>query len=152
MAIDVVAPVASAESLISLKAQSRQASLEKSAVPAKNRIYDIRHEAVEYSILDDIDNGLVPEAGGEKTLPTLLLYDAAGLKLFERITYLDEYYLTNAEIQVLENYADRIAERIQPEALVVELGSGYEARSFPDTTDLSDGEEAFLLTRLQQPT
>ncbi|KAI5845360.1 hypothetical protein BZA05DRAFT_421439 [Tricharina praecox] len=32
---------------------------------------------------------------GEQTLPTLLLYGAEGLKLFEGITYLEEYYLTN---------------------------------------------------------
>lgn len=57
----------------------------------------------------------------------MLLYDEAGLKLFEQITYLDEYYLTNAEIEVLERHADAIAERIPLDALVVELGSGYAA-------------------------
>ncbi len=29
----------------------------------------------------------------------------AGLKIFEEITFLDEYYLTNAEIQALERHA-----------------------------------------------
>jgi uncharacterized SAM-dependent methyltransferase len=87
-------------------------------------IIDIRRETDERSILDDIKQGLRPADGGEKTLPTLLLYDEAGLKLFEQITYLDEYYLTNAEIEVLETYADHIAERIQPGSIVVELGSG----------------------------
>jgi uncharacterized SAM-dependent methyltransferase len=67
---------------------------------------------------------LRPDAGKEKTLPTLLLYDVDGLKLFEKITYLDEYYLTNAEIEVLETYADNIADRIKPNSIVVELGSG----------------------------
>jgi uncharacterized SAM-dependent methyltransferase len=98
-------------------------------VPSKHsstsyEIIDIRRETDEGSILDDIKQGLRPTNGREKTLPTLLLYDEFGLKLFEKITYLEEYYLTNAEIEVLENYADHIAERIQPGSIVVELGSG----------------------------
>jgi uncharacterized SAM-dependent methyltransferase len=92
--------------------------------PEGSNIIDIRSETFEFSILEDIKNGLRPAEGGEKTLPTLLLYDAQGLKLFEKITYLDEYYLTNAEIDVLTNYADEIAKRIQPGGIVVELGSG----------------------------
>ena len=42
---------------------------------------------------------LNPGKGKERKMPTLLLYDEQGLKLFEDITYLDEYYLTNAEIE-----------------------------------------------------
>jgi uncharacterized SAM-dependent methyltransferase len=94
------------------------------ARPRQSPIIDIRRETDERSILDDIRQGLRPADGKEKTLPTLLLYDEAGLKLFEKITYLDEYYLTNAEIEVLETYADHIAERILPGSIVVELGSG----------------------------
>jgi hypothetical protein len=63
-------------------------------------ILDIRTGATEFDILQDIKKGLRPEDDGEKRLPTLLLYDEAGLRLFEKITYLDEYYLTNAEIEV----------------------------------------------------
>jgi uncharacterized SAM-dependent methyltransferase len=88
-------------------------------------IIDIRVGETDFDILQDIKGGLRPENGGEKTLPTLLLYDEAGLRLFEKITYLDEYYLTNAEIEVLEAYADSIAEKIQPGSIVMELGSGY---------------------------
>lgn len=47
-----------------------------------------------------------------------------GLKIFEEITYLDEYYLTNAEIEVLKTYADEIAARIPKGSRLVELGSG----------------------------
>ncbi|KAJ4352528.1 uncharacterized protein N0V89_007877 [Didymosphaeria variabile] len=87
-------------------------------------IIDIRPGPTEFDILQDIKDGLRPEAGGEKTLPTMLLYDEAGLRLFEKITYVKDYYLTNAEIEVLETYADQIAERVQPGSVVVELGSG----------------------------
>lgn len=88
-------------------------------------IIDIRSDAAGIELKQLIRDGLKPEDGSsEKTLPTLLLYDNKGLKLFEEITYLDQYYLTEQEIYVLEKYADRIAERIPNDALIVELGSG----------------------------
>ncbi|EMD69895.1 hypothetical protein COCSADRAFT_32544 [Bipolaris sorokiniana ND90Pr] len=87
-------------------------------------IIDIRVDKAESDILADIKKGLRPVADAEKTLPTLLLYDQEGLRLFEQITYQEEYYLTNAEIEVLETYADKIAQRISPGSIVVELGSG----------------------------
>jgi uncharacterized SAM-dependent methyltransferase len=87
-------------------------------------IFDIRRERDEHSVLQDIKSGLRPEAGKSKTLPTLLLYDGSGLKLFEEITYLDEYYLTNTEIAVLTKWAKNIAERIPDKSVIVELGSG----------------------------
>jgi len=87
-------------------------------------IFDIRMNREEQSLLKAINQGLRPAAGGEKTLPTLLLYDQKGLKLFEEITYLQDYYLTNAEIEVLEHCADEIAQRLQQDSIVLELGSG----------------------------
>lgn len=96
------------------------------ASSGSTQIIDIRIGGTDSDILQDIKTGLRPKDDGEKTLPTLLLYDEAGLRLFEKITYLEEYYLTNAEIEVLETYADRIAEKIRPGSVVVELGSGYD--------------------------
>jgi uncharacterized SAM-dependent methyltransferase len=63
-------------------------------------------------------------------LPTLILYDEPGLKLFEKITYLDEYYLTNCEIAILKSKSDEIAKRmgLKDGSIVVELGSGYCSR------------------------
>ena len=88
-------------------------------------IIDIRPGGFDISLVDEIRKKLNPGKGQEKQLPTLLLYDEQGLKLFEDITYLDEYYLTNAEIEVLANHADKIAHHIHAGSLVVELGSGY---------------------------
>ena len=88
-------------------------------------IIDIRSDAAGIELKQEILNGLRPKNGDEKTLPTLLLYDEKGLKLFEDITYLDQYYLTEDEIYVLGKYAERIAERIPKETMIVELGSGY---------------------------
>ena len=88
------------------------------------QILDIRRDDIQFSILDDINKKLRPSPGTEKHLPTMLLYDETGLKLFEEITYLEEYYLTNAEIEILEGHAEAIANRIQQGSQIVELGSG----------------------------
>ncbi|KAL8695927.1 MAG: hypothetical protein Q9224_003069 [Gallowayella concinna] len=87
-------------------------------------IKDIRRDRSGVSILDEIHTGLRPRDGGEKKMPTMLLYDEQGLKLFEDITYLNEYYLTNAEIEVLQRYATAIATSIPEGCAIVELGSG----------------------------
>ncbi len=104
-----------------------------SSINHEARIVDIRRGKVEHTILDDMHELLHPKDSEEIRLPTLLLYDEVGLQLFEDITYLDEYYLTNAEIEVLESYAEQIAQRIQPGSLVIELGSGYD-HAFPAST------------------
>ena len=61
------------------------------------------------------------------TLPTVILYDEAGLKLFEKITYLEEYYLTDCEIAILKSKSDEIVKRLglKEGGIVVELGSGF---------------------------
>lgn len=41
-----------------------------------------------------------------------------------QITYLDEYYLTNDEIALLESYSAEIARHIPSGSMVIELGSG----------------------------
>ncbi|KAL5346718.1 hypothetical protein ACLOAV_008425 [Pseudogymnoascus australis] len=86
-------------------------------------IIDIRQNDLELDLRRDIMDMLKPERGPKK-LPTLLLYDEKGLQTFEEITYLEEYYVTNAEIDVLEHNADEIARNIQSESMVIELGSG----------------------------
>lgn len=86
------------------------------------KIIDIRVDTVKADILADIRKGL--RHGDEKRLPTLLLYNSDGLRLFEEITYLEEYYLTNTEIEVLETYASHIADGIPSDSVIVELGSG----------------------------
>ena len=88
-------------------------------------IIDIRSDTSGIELKQQILKGLKPTEGKEKTLPTLLLYDDQGLKLFERITYLEEYYLTGEEISVLEEHADDIARCMPAGCMVVELGSGY---------------------------
>ncbi len=63
-----------------------------------------------------------------KTLPAWLFYDARGSELFEDITHLDEYYLTRAERDILETYADEIvslaSDAGERPLRIIELGAG----------------------------
>lgn len=87
-------------------------------------IVNIHQDETGLSLIDSLNESLNPANASPRSFPTILLYDARGLKLFEQITYLDEYYLTNAEIDVLKTHASRIVERIPENAQLVELGSG----------------------------
>ncbi|RAH79500.1 hypothetical protein BO86DRAFT_152732 [Aspergillus japonicus CBS 114.51] len=87
-------------------------------------IVAIHQHELEFSLVNEIQRGISPPAGTSRSMPTMLLYNDQGLKLFEEITYLEEYYLTNAEIEVLRTHAKRIVERIPDNAQLLELGSG----------------------------
>ncbi len=72
------------------------------------------------SMAREIREGLL---SSPKSLPSKYFYDERGSRLFERITELPEYYLTRAELALLERDADEIARLTGFEELV-ELGSG----------------------------
>lgn len=88
-------------------------------------IIDIRRGEHGDSMPREISEKLRFRDETERTLPTMILYNGDGLRLFEDITYLDEYYLTNAEIEVLNKHAQEIADMICSNSRIVELGSGY---------------------------
>ena len=110
-------------------------------------ILDIRSTEIAHSIRDEIIAGLQPCDGKEKNMPSTLLYDEIGLKLFEALTFSDEvlakygaryqsrprkfvlticmqYYLTNVELDILQTWATEITKLIKPNSMIVELGSG----------------------------
>lgn len=101
-------------------------------------IVDIHQDDIKFSLVDELYTSLNPAEDKPRSFPTLLLYDTRGLKIFEKITYLDEYYLTNAEIEVLTTHARRIVERIPENAQLVELGSGSVVLETPDPWTLMD--------------
>jgi dimethylhistidine N-methyltransferase len=76
---------------------------------------------VDRSLRDEAVRGLL---GNPKTLPPKLFYDVAGAELFERITTLPEYYLTRAELEILEARAREMAELAGPSSALIEYGSG----------------------------
>ncbi len=72
---------------------------------------------------NDILEGLT---ANPKWLPSKYFYDEAGDKLFQEIMGLSEYYLTNAEYQVLQKYKDKLLAHADGEKQVnlIELGAG----------------------------
>jgi dimethylhistidine N-methyltransferase len=77
--------------------------------------------AMDAGLRDEVVRGL---RATPKTLPPKLFYDATGAELFERITTLPEYYLTRAELEILQQRTGEIAELTGPGAVLVEYGSG----------------------------
>ena len=98
-------------------------------------IIDVRgkHAAVNgatKTMREQIIAGLSKPAG-QKTLPTMLLYDERGLRLYDAITTsAEEYYLFPAEEEILKNHSDEIVRFMHSGAevcgseTVVELGAG----------------------------
>jgi len=60
-----------------------------------------------------------------KRLPSWLFYDERGSALFEQICEQPEYYLTRAEIALLDAHAGEIAAVLGPDVRLVEYGSGH---------------------------
>lgn len=64
-----------------------------------------------------------------KQLPCSYLYDAAGSKLYEKITELEEYYPFREELSMLQHHARDICAYITPGSVVVELGCGSASKT-----------------------
>jgi dimethylhistidine N-methyltransferase len=64
-----------------------------------------------------------------KTLPPKLFYDAAGIRLFEAITMLPEYYVTRTENALLKRFGGDIAGLATPGSALVEFGASDEAKA-----------------------
>ena len=72
------------------------------------------------TVIREILDGLT---SGKKCISSKYFYDAAGSKLFEKITRLPEYYLTRIEKNLLKEVSPRIADKLI-NACIIELGSG----------------------------
>lgn len=93
-------------------------------VPRATRVPD-RPPALDRAPRDELrDEVLRGLRAVPKVLPPKLFYDAAGAALFERITTLDVYYLTRAELEILRARAGDIAALAGPRCALVEFGSG----------------------------
>ena len=59
-----------------------------------------------------------------KTISPKYFYDEAGSQLFEEITQLPEYYLTDVELEIMERHIDEMAALIGETASLIEFGAG----------------------------
>ncbi|KAJ2831926.1 hypothetical protein GGI24_001417 [Coemansia furcata] len=107
-------------------------SVPESGVSKSYEFLDLRTKTSDKRpIVEQIITGLTTPSelpGGStakyRSLPPLLLYDDAGLELFDRITYLPEYYLTGCEIEILGTHIQDIVAQIPDNSDVIELGCG----------------------------
>src|SRR5438128_1562643 len=75
----------------------------------------------DHDFLSDVIAGLSQHP---RTLPCKYFYDALGSELFQRICELPEYYLTRAELQILDRYAGEMAKAFGPRISLIGLGTG----------------------------
>ena len=80
------------------------------------------------------NNDIVAEAlagltATPKTLPSKLFYDAEGVRLFDEITRLPEYYLTRTETKLLRQIAPEFARLAPAGSVLVEYGASDETKA-----------------------
>lgn len=75
---------------------------------------------------EDVCQGL---SSKPKQLFPKYLYDELGSQLFEAICLVPEYYLTRAENEILERYADEIVGSVQGSTTLIEMGSGSASKT-----------------------
>ena len=77
-------------------------------------------------LAEDVRTGLT--AYPKRFLPKYF-YDELGSQLFDAICLLPEYYLTRAENEILQRYADEIAAAVEGPKTLVEMGSGSASKT-----------------------
>jgi dimethylhistidine N-methyltransferase len=77
-------------------------------------------------LADDVRKGLAVQP--KRFLPKYF-YDELGSQLFEAICLLPEYYLTRAENEILQRYADEIIAAVDGPKTLVEMGSGSASKT-----------------------
>jgi L-histidine Nalpha-methyltransferase len=77
-------------------------------------------------IADDVLSGL---SARPRRLPPKLFYDAAGSRLFDRITETPEYYPTRTERAILKEFAGEMVGQAGNNLTLVELGAGSASKT-----------------------
>jgi L-histidine Nalpha-methyltransferase len=77
-------------------------------------------------LAEDVRRGLSSEP--KRFLPKYF-YDELGSQLFEAICLLPEYYLTRAENEILQRYADEIVAAVKGDTTLLEMGSGSASKT-----------------------
>lgn len=93
-------------------AGQRRANVELPAEPAARESSEL---------LRDTLRGL---SSRPREIPCKYLYDERGSELFDEICRLDEYYLTRAELAIMDHRVDEMAAALGPRCMVLEYGSG----------------------------
>jgi len=90
----------------------------------------VNHDLVKHDpsagFAEDVRKGLSAEP---KRLLPKYFYDELGSLLFDAICLLPEYYLTRAENEIIERYADEIASSVDGPITLLEMGSGSASKT-----------------------
>ena len=92
----------------------------------KFQIYNLVKREPRAGLAEDVRRGLSSQP--KRFLPKYF-YDQLGSQLFEAICLLPEYYLTRAENEILENYADEIVSALDGNTTLLEMGSGSASKT-----------------------
>jgi L-histidine N-alpha-methyltransferase len=84
-------------------------------------LQDIRSGTAPVDLYTAIKTGLTSTP---KQLPSLLLWDADGHKLFESITKSESYYGTRADQDVMVEHMNQLCDMIGDDGILLELGCG----------------------------
>lgn len=83
------------------------------------------HRPHQASLQDAVIEGL---SGEKRSIPPKYFYDTRGSELFEQICSQPEYYIPNAECEILQCYADEIADLTDPGCVLIEPGAGNSSK------------------------
>ncbi|KAI1278956.1 histidine-specific methyltransferase [Xylaria sp. FL0933] len=84
-------------------------------------IIDIRQDVNTLDLRAEIISGLRPD---NPTLPSMLLWDDRGQKLFDRLTQCPSYYPFHSEAEILSERGCELGESIPDQGVLLELGCG----------------------------
>lgn len=103
--------------------------IETSASPTveeKFLIHNLVKREPRAGLAEDVRRGLSTQP--KRFLPKYF-YDQLGSQLFEAICLLPEYYLTRAENEILDRYADEIVAAVDGDITLIEMGSGSASKT-----------------------
>jgi dimethylhistidine N-methyltransferase len=103
--------------------------IETSAIPTveeKFLIHNLVKREPRAGLAEDVRRGLSTQP--KRFLPKYF-YDQLGSQLFEAICLLPEYYLTRAENEILDRYADEIVAAVDGDITLIEMGSGSASKT-----------------------
>jgi uncharacterized SAM-dependent methyltransferase len=85
------------------------------------RIFDIRHDYENLHLKGDVINGLATQP---RTLPSLLLWNDQGQKLFDILSKTPNYYPFHSEMKILSQHGMEIGRNVPQDGALLELGCG----------------------------
>ena len=111
---------------MNLKKIQNNMGYQKVVLDQRLRYYEPNEERASKTFADEISDSLRLK---QKSINPKFFYDEKGSYLFEKICTLPEYYLTNAEISILNQLDNKISSHLNGDFRLVELGSGSSTKT-----------------------